>query len=85
MNGVVAIGEGRLLVRFQAWSPSAEPFFYYAVVDATGKMSQITNATRAQVFDAHGDTLYWIREAIGQTIMGIGSVRSERSSTFAVH
>lgn len=86
MNGVFAIGDGRLLVRFQAWSPSAEPFFYYAVVDGTGKTLQISSATRAQVFDAHGDTLYWTRGTTSPTVLGIGSLRSERSSaTVATH
>lgn len=81
MNGVFAIGDSRLLVRFQAWSPSAEPFFYYAVIDTTGKTLQISNATRAQVFDTHGDTLYWTRGTTSPTGVGIGALRSERSLT----
>ena len=78
MNDVATLDSGRLLVRFQAWSPSSEPFFYYALVDRSGQTVGITQPTRAQVLDTHGDTVFWTVGAANPKQIGIGVLRVEQ-------
>jgi hypothetical protein len=60
MNGLFALSGGRVLARFQAFSPNGDRFFYYALTDAAGRQIAVTHPTRAQVLSTSGDTLYWI-------------------------
>jgi hypothetical protein len=62
LNGVFALGGGRLLVRFQAFTSLQDKAFYYAVADTSGRTLAISQATRARVVATRADTVFWIKD-----------------------
>ena len=60
LNGLFMVGGDRILARFQAFDPSGQRFFYYALSDRTGSRYVISRPTRVNVLEAHGDTLFWV-------------------------
>jgi hypothetical protein len=59
-NAAFPLGEGRILVRAQAYDLEQHPFFYYVVVDTAGRTVAISQATRNQVVSTVADTVFWI-------------------------
>jgi hypothetical protein len=75
MNGVFALSGHRILSRFQAFSPSGDRFFYYALTDGDGRTVAVTQPTRANVLATNGDTLLWISAAAKHAaVFGTGVV-----------
>jgi hypothetical protein len=80
MNGVYALGKGLMLVRFQAFAPDGERFFYYAAMDSSGRTLFVSTPTRAMVVDTHADTVYWVDGKKGAYRVSRGVLHVPRSS-----
>lgn len=61
LNGLHALPEGRILVRFQSFTTSGERMFYYTTVDTGGLTKESSYATTRQVISVSADTLFWIQ------------------------
>lgn len=73
MNGVFPLSGGRLVVRYQAYTPVGARLFYYVLADTTGRTLAITHATHANILEARGDTLFWL-SAGGRQSFGVALV-----------
>jgi hypothetical protein len=73
MSGIVPLTGGRFLVRFRAFTSATDNAYYYALGDTTGRTLIVTQATRANVVAARGDTVFWIAPGTaGGTRFGSG-------------
>jgi hypothetical protein len=80
MNGIAALGGDRLLVRFQAFSPTGDRFYYYALADTAGRTFWTSRPTRDLVLDAHADTIYSFSKRGGAYHLRVGLLRGALAS-----
>lgn len=74
MNGMFALSGDRILARFQAFGPSGDRFFYYALTTSAGRTIAVTQPTRANVLSTNGDTLLWVARGKHVEVFGTGVV-----------
>lgn len=72
MSAVFALSPPRFLVRFDAYSPSGEKVYYYAIADTSGRTLGVTPATPAKIMATKGDTAFWIIHSHGAATFGSG-------------
>ncbi|MGH7619772.1 MAG: hypothetical protein ACREPM_21375 [Gemmatimonadaceae bacterium] len=65
MNGVFPLSGGRLVVRYQAYSPMGSRLFYYVVADTIGRTLAITHPSYANILESRADTLFWVSTGRG--------------------
>lgn len=76
IDGVFALGESHVLVRFAATRQNGQRYYYYAAITADGRTVFVTRETDALVLATQGDTAFWVTRDGNDARLGRGVLRA---------